>query len=209
MNIAPKLAVALIALAGPAAALTADTTTELNLRAGPGAQYPVLAVAQPNSTLNVEGCVASGDWCKVTLGTAAGATEAWAYSPYLTATLGQDPVVVYDNIAPLNVQTITYQSVNDGTVTQLGESFGDKQGELIVNGPKAVPGIAPDERTMVFIQQNPVAPIYLDGEVVVGAGIPENVILHPVPEVDYDYANVNGQMVLVDQGSRRIVTVMR
>ena len=205
MTIAPKLAVALIALAGPAAALTADTTTELNLRAGPGAQYPVLAVAQPNSTLDVQGCVESGQWCKVSLA----GTEAWAYSPYLTAKLGQDPVVIYDNIAPLEVRTITYQSVNDGTVTELGESFGDKQGELIVNGPKAVPGYAPDERTVLFIQENPVEPIYLDGEVVVGAGIPENVVLTPVPEMAYDYANVNGQMVLVDQGSRRIVTVMR
>ena len=36
----------LMALAAPAAALTAQATTDLNLRAGPGKEYPILAVLQ-------------------------------------------------------------------------------------------------------------------------------------------------------------------
>ena len=56
---------------------------------------------------------------------------------------------------------------------------------------------------------NPVDPIYLEGEVVVGAGLPETVQLRPVPDYNYRYVYVNRQPVLVDPTSRRIVYVYR
>ena len=62
--------------------------------------------------------------------------------------------------------------------------------------------------TVTYIRQNPVDPIYLEGEVVVGAGIPEGVEVYTVPEATYRYANVNGQPVIVDE-ERRIVQVVR
>ena len=52
-------------------------------------------------------------------------------------------------------------------------------------------------------------PVYLEGEVVVGAGLPETVQLRPVPDYEYNYVYVNGQPVLVEPQSRRIVYVVR
>ncbi len=60
-----------------------------------------------------------------------------------------------------------------------------------------------------YVRTNPVNPIYLDGEVVVGAGIPETVQLSEVPESTYYYAYVNGVPVLVERSTRRIVYIVR
>ena len=57
--------------------------------------------------------------------------------------------------------------------------------------------------------RNPVEPIYLDGEVVVGAGIPESVTLSEVPDSEYYYAYINGVPVLVEREQRRVVHVVR
>ncbi|WP_327787154.1 DUF1236 domain-containing protein [Rhabdonatronobacter sediminivivens] len=59
------------------------------------------------------------------------------------------------------------------------------------------------------MRENPVDPIFLDGEVVVGAGIPETVALAEVPESEYYYSYVNGVRVLVERDQRRIVYIVR
>ena len=52
--------------------------------------------------------------------------------------------------------------------------------------------------------------VYLDGEVVIGAEVPDVVELAEIPEYeDYRYARINGQVVLIDPASRRIVYVVR
>ena len=56
---------------------------------------------------------------------------------------------------------------------------------------------------------NQVDPVYLDGEVVVGAGLPETVELREIPDYEYRYVNVNNQPVLVEPGSRKIVYIIR
>jgi hypothetical protein len=56
---------------------------------------------------------------------------------------------------------------------------------------------------------NPVTPVYLNGEVVVGAGLPADVTLTPVPDYQYQYAYVNGQPVLVEPQSRRVTYIYR
>jgi hypothetical protein len=61
---------------------------------------------------------------------------------------------------------------------------------------------------VTYVQSNPLDPIYVEGEVVVGAGIPAEVSLVAVPESDYQYAYLNGTPVLVDQ-ERKIVRVVR
>ena len=43
-----------------------------------------------------------------------------------------------------------------------------------------------------------------------GAGIPEEVELRPIPDSDqYSYLNVNGQPVIVDNSNRQIVYIVR
>ena len=60
-----------------------------------------------------------------------------------------------------------------------------------------------------YVTTNQVEPVYLDGEVVVGAGLPETVELREIPDYEYRYVYVNGQPVLVEPSSRRIVYVVR
>ncbi len=60
-----------------------------------------------------------------------------------------------------------------------------------------------------YVVQNEFEPVYLDGEVVVGAGLPETVELREIPDYEYRYVYVNGQPALVEPGTRRIVYVYR
>ena len=69
-------------------------------------------------------------------------------------------------------------------------------------------GTLPDD-TVAYVRSNPVDPVYLDGEVVVGAAIPEAVAVYEVPQSEYRYVNVNGQYVLVEPEGRRVVYIAR
>jgi hypothetical protein len=65
------------------------------------------------------------------------------------------------------------------------------------------------DTAVTFVRANPVDNVLLEGEVVVGAVVPEVVQLHPVPDASFQYVWINGQPVLVDSGSRQIVYVVR
>ena len=60
-----------------------------------------------------------------------------------------------------------------------------------------------------YVVSHPVTPVYLNGEVVEGAGLPDNVALAPVPGTSYDYAYVNSVPVLVEPSTRQVVYVYR
>jgi Protein of unknown function (DUF1236) len=59
------------------------------------------------------------------------------------------------------------------------------------------------------VVSHPVAPVYLNGEIVEGVGLPENVVLTPVPDYDYQYAYVNNVPVLVEPSTRRVQYLYR
>ena len=61
------------------------------------------------------------------------------------------------------------------------------------------------EPAVTYVQQNLVEPVYMEGAVVVGVGIPQKVELIEVPETQYSYLNVNGLPVIVDNENRQIV----
>ena len=69
--------------------------------------------------------------------------------------------------------------------------------------------IDPPEKVRTYVTTNKVDPVYLDGEVVVGAGLPDTVELREIPDYEYRYVYVNGQPVLVDSKTRQIVYVVR
>jgi uncharacterized protein YraI len=76
-------------LAGPASALTAFSPTgHLNVRSGPGFQYPVVNQMQANVPAEVTGCVSDYSWCAVAL---PGGTTGWASSPYLVTKAAGTP----------------------------------------------------------------------------------------------------------------------
>ena len=76
--------------------------------------------------------------------------------------------------------------------------------------------IAPEQETVIreYVVREKVAPMELpaDVQVTVGTVLPETIELHAVeaPDIDtqYSYIVVDGQTVLVDPGTRKIIHIM-
>jgi uncharacterized protein YraI len=215
---------ALLALTGVAAAETAVTATaDLNIRSGPGPHYPAIGVIGQGEQAQLYGCIRNSKWCQVQSDGVTG----WSYSDYLTASFQGQQTVVVTQAPPQAVPVVTYEttaSTNAGDGVVAGAATGAVAGALIA-GPvgAAIGGVAgaatggtvdvltspPPQPVQTYIASNPVQPVYLEGEVVVGAGVPEAVELRPVPDYQYRYVDINRQPVLVDPQTRRIVYVVR
>jgi uncharacterized protein YraI len=205
---------AILAFAGVASAqTTAVATTDLNIRSGPGPQYEIIGAIKGDDEATVNGCLEGSKWCLVTYD----GTDGWVYSEYLITELSGQRVVVVERRQDVNVPVVTFEEPTGGTAG--GAATGAVAGALIggpigaavgaVAGAAAGTAIDPPSEVRTYVTTNQVDPIYLEGDVVVGAGLPETVELREVPEYEYRYAYVNGQPVLVDPGSRRIVYVVR
>lgn len=188
----------------------ATAWTDLNLRAGPNVTYPIIAVIGANQEVSVDGCLEVSNWCRV----AYGEFNGWASGEYLTATV-QAPIAA--NRERLMVGTVTYEKDPD---TALKSGAAGAAAGAVIAGPVgavigAVVGLSvgsaatPEDRVTTYVRENPVDPIYLDGEVVIGAGIPQTVTLSEVPESQFYYAYINGVPVLVEREQRRVVYIVR
>lgn len=204
---------ALAVLAGPAAAeVAAVATTDLNVRTGPGPEYPVTAMIGVNQPATVLGCLEASRWCEIAIG---GGATGWAYSDYLIADVDGTRAVVYESREAIGVPVVTY----DGPGAELAAGTTGAIAGAIVGGPvgAAVGGVAglvvgdafDPEKPRQYVVANPVDPVYLDGEVVVGGTIPETVTLYEIPDAQYRYVYLNGQQVLVAPDTRQIVHVYR
>ena len=72
-------------VASPASAVTAYSPTgHLNVRSGPGFQYPVVDQMAPNVPAAVTGCISNYTWC----GVATGGVTGWASAEYLVTDAG-------------------------------------------------------------------------------------------------------------------------
>jgi uncharacterized protein YraI len=212
---------ALLAMTGAAFAQSAVVvTTDLNVRAGPGPQHQVVGVLGAGQSVTLDGCMQGSKWCAV----AFNGGEGWVYSDYLTGDFGGTQVVVTDRPADSGVRIVEAPDVDGGATGAItggvtgavaGAIVGGPVGAVVGGGVGAVGGAAagtvidPPERVRTYVTSNRIDPVYLDGEVVVGAGLPETVALREIPDYEYRYVNVNGQPVLVEPSSRRIVYVMR
>lgn len=213
---------ALIAMSGVSFADTAvSAVTDLNVRSGPGPQYPVIGVLGAGQQATLKGCIENSKWCTITESTGQG----WVYSDYLTADFGGNQVVVTQRPADADVAIVAPPPDKGGGDT--GALVGGATGAIagaIVGGPvgAAVGGAAgvitggatgtvidPPQNVRTYVTTHEAEPVYLEGEVVTGARLPETVTLREVPDYDYRYVNVNGQYVLVEPQSREIVYVMR
>lgn len=67
----------------------------------------------------------------------------------------------------------------------------------------------PPRAVQTYVTGNPLETVWLEGSLMVGAGIPDEVETVPVPGSRFDYVYVNDYPVLVDPGTRRIVYVSR
>jgi uncharacterized protein YraI len=214
---------AMMALSSAALAqTTATATTDLNVRAGPGPQHPVVGVIGLDEQATVNGCLEGSKWCQVST---AGGAEGWAYSDYLIADNSGVEVVVTERPTEM-LPTVVYeeQDVDGATAGGVAGAATGAIAGAIIAGPigAAVGGIAgaagggaagdiidPNQEVRTYIEQNPAEPVYLEGEVVVGASLPETVAVQEIPDYEYRYVYVNGQPVLVEPDSRRIVYIVR
>jgi hypothetical protein len=173
----------------------ATAMTPLNIRSGPGPEYPVIGAIPTNGQAVVLGCIEGSQWCQITYN----ATQGWAFAQYLqSAGIRALPPVAY-----------TAPPATTGTTAIVRPTY---SGDFIapVATTTAPMQIAPPPSTVqTYIVQNPRPQVYLNGEVVEGAGLPPDVALTPVPNSEYQYAYVNGVPVLVEPTSRRVRYIYR
>jgi uncharacterized protein YraI len=194
---------ALAAVSLPASAATlATATTSLNIRTGPGPEYPVIGAIPDKGQAAVTGCIQGSLWCQVTYN----GKQGWAYSQYMMGNAGGQAVVVSQTVPVLTFDAPA-ATVGATTTVVTAPSI---HGELVapVTGtPLSIE--PPPPMVQTYVTQNPVTPVYLNGEVVQGVGLPEDVVLTPVPNYAYSYAYVNGVPVLVEPGTRRVTYIYR
>lgn len=213
--------IASLGLAGAAFAETAATAgTDLNMRSGPGVQHGVTGTIKGGDSVSVLGCIESANWCEVKYGDKQG----WAYGDYLAAKVGEEFKPIYPNRQEIGVTVIEAPKVDaaeQGANAAVGGATGAAMGALIAGPLGAVVGGAlgstaggaatePKAEVKTYIDANPHDPVVLDGEVVVGAGVPDTVTLYDIPESpEYKYVTINGQPVLVNPTDRKIVYIYR
>lgn len=214
------LAVPSLIWGGAAVAQTvAAATTDLNVRAGPGPEFEVIGLIEANQQVTVNGCLSGSKWCTVE----AQPADGWVYSEYLVAQPSGSAIVLSEGYAEVGVPVVTYDGPEPAGGAAAGAVTGAVAGALIGGPPGAAIGavaggaiggtaaaaIDPPQQVRTYVTSNPVDPVYLEGEVVVGAGIPETVQLREIPDYEYRYVYINRQPVIVEPSSRRIVYVVR
>lgn len=188
-------------LAGPAAAVTAYSPTgHLNVRSGPGFQYAVVAQMAPNAPAAITGCISDYTWCGVALGGVTG----WASAEYLATDAGGKLTNLQVSGAQLGIPIIVATGVGAVVATP-------PVGAMVAVPPTVgvVEPIAPAPEVLSYVATQPIQPVIVNGEVMVGATLPAAVPVYPVPASPYVYSYVNGQRVLVEPAARKIVYVVR
>jgi uncharacterized protein YraI len=194
---------AVFALPSLALALDAVAVTDLNMRAGPGSHYPIVATIQGDSAVEILGCLEAGNWCQVNWQ----GNQGWSYSEYLAVTETGEQIFVPQARSVLEIPIVAFEgaaNVAGAAVTGAANVVGSILGGV---GNLATAALTPPQHVRTYVVENRYDPILLEGEVVVGAALPDVVELRPIPEYQYHYAYVNGVPVLVDPQTRRIVHV--
>ncbi len=190
-----------VLIAGPALAVVMgfSPTGNLNVRSGPGFQYPVVNKIAANVPVEITGCVSDYSWCAVAL---PGGVTGWASAPYLVTKATGQPKNSQVAGAALGIPVIV--PVNTGSnVVATPPPVG-----AMVPVTTVVAPIAPAPNVVTFVTRQTVAPVIVNGEVMIGAALPAAAPTYDIPASDYDFAYVNGQRVLVDPTGRRIVYVV-
>lgn len=206
---------ALALLASPAlAAAQVQAVTDLNLRSGPSPQHEVISVIAADGVVDLQGCLEESNWCKVTYEGA----EGWAYGEYLTGEIADAYIPVVAEGSPVTVGAVTYDAVGE-TDEEMGAVGGAIAGGLVggpvgvfagaIAGAAAGEAAVPDERVITYVRSNQIEPVFVQGEVVTGVIVPQEVQLAEIPDSDYRYAYINGVPVLVETEKRTVVHIVR
>ncbi len=176
-------------------------TGHLNVRSGPGFQYPVLTQMPANERFPVTGCLQDYSWCSVVVGGVTG----WASGPYLVTDAGGKPTNLQVSGAELGIPIVVAPDTGAAVVAT------PPVGAMVPVAPTVgvVEPVIPAPEVLSYVTAQPVQPVLVNGEVMIGATLPAAVPFYPVPASPYVYSYVNGQRVLVEPSARRIVYVVR
>ncbi len=177
------------------AEMSATTVTDLEVRAGPGPQYPSLGLATRGSAAVLDGCIEGSNWCRIDVNGMRG----WAFAESLAIDQGGQSMIVEEHRVDLGVPVVTYEttgSVAGGADPQPGDELLGRVGE-----------VNPPELVRTYIDTNPVDTVTIDGDIVIGGTVPETVTMMEIPDYEYRYVRVNDRQVLVDPNTRQIVYV--
>jgi hypothetical protein len=195
------------ALAGTAQAQTVGTaTTDLNIRSGPGPEQPVIGLIKARQRAQILGCVEGSLWCQVQFR----GRQGWAYSQYMSLQAGggriivREPANVVYGYAPSYRPDITPLAPIAEAITSGARALGAT--EPVVYASTYAP---PPPAVGTYVTNNAVNSFAYEGNVMVGASLPQAVVLNNVPDYRYQYVYVNDMPVLVDPLTRRIVYVFR
>ena len=197
-------ALIIIALPGSALAATAVATVDVNVRSGPGPEFPVVDYLEQDAAVELVGCLADSKWCQVRKQASLG----WSYGEYLAInTTDGNAVIIGDTWPPAGLPTIAYAPLN-------GAAYAPARPlrRLIAPARRAArpPAFEPPPASVqTYVIENRREPVLLDGEVVVGAAVPEDVELYGIPDYQYRYTYVNQVPVLVQPDTRRVVYIYR
>jgi uncharacterized protein YraI len=180
---------------GAAWAFPAYSAVHLNIRTGPGPQYHVIATTGFNNRVEVNGCLKDVSWCDVSWSGVRG----WAAGQYLDYDATDGIVLLPSAGSAVQIPLVTYTAVDAmmPAVALVGVV-------PTINAPVIV--TVPDT-VHAYVATQRIAPVYLTGEVVIGAVIPPPVPLYAIPQSPFRFAEVNGQRVLVEDNSRKVVYV--
>jgi uncharacterized protein YraI len=132
----PATAAPVVPATPPTGAPTATAVEYVNVRTGPGTNYPVLGVASPGASAQVTGKSADGGWWQVSIPTTLAASGfGWVSASYVvTSNTGSVPVVSAPPAPPTVPATppppasgvscvLVSQSPADGTTLTIGSPF--------------------------------------------------------------------------------------
>jgi uncharacterized protein YraI len=114
------MALALLLAAGPAkAAITAYSAGTVNMRAGPGTNFPVVATIKGARQIGVHGCVQGWSWCEVTWNGRRG----WVSASRINASFRSRRVSLYDYGPRLGLPVVSFSQRSYWDRYYRGESF--------------------------------------------------------------------------------------
>ncbi|MFK0162420.1 DUF1236 domain-containing protein [Rhizobium sp. NPDC090279] len=190
------------------AEMSATTASDIEVRSGPGAEFPTVGVATRGSEATLDGCIEGSRWCRVDVNGMRG----WVYAQYLNVEQDGAAVVVQDHRDDLGIPMITYEQtdpVETGSVQPVQPGPNDQLLGPVDQSGGDVVAITPPDEVRSYIDDNPVDTVQLNGDLAIGATVPRSVEVHRIPDYQYSYVEVNHQPVLIDPGTRRIVYVYR
>lgn len=127
-------------------------TTNLNVRAGPGTQFPAVAVFPPGARVTVIGCTSGFGWCDVS----AQGIRGWVSGSYLEVAHQNRRVRAPSIGAQIGLPIISFQIGNYWDNHYRGRSWYNQRSRF--GGPPARVAPRPQQAAPVRVAPRPVAP---------------------------------------------------